>query len=181
MNRLPTTISPSVFPFFLSCAVFYIFLLCFSISSNTAFPLSLAAFHFRVLSCSSTAASSSQYIFFQALWGISLNADFSHSSMYFLSSLSGCISYLGCCGFCCCCCTFSPQFLLFSLSHFHFLLTFPGLDPTMQPPVKQQRVGASGERTVIFIHSALSYGCGQVACNSSRHKHKCIIRLVATL
>jgi len=59
-------------------------------------------------------------------------------------------------------------------------VTFPGSDPAVQPPVRKQRAGASGERAVRFICSALSYGGGQVACDSSRHEHE-RIRLAAML
>lgn len=52
-------------------------------------------------------------------------------------------------------CTFSAQFLLFSLSHFHFLVTFPGLDPVVQPLVGKQKTGAPGDWTIIFLCSVL--------------------------
>lgn len=70
-----------------------------------------------------------------------------------LSSLSGLISHLGFSGLFCC--TFSTQLLLFSLSHFHFLVTFPGLCPVVQPLVRKQKRGASGDWTIIFLCSGL--------------------------
>lgn len=52
-------------------------------------------------------------------------------------------------------CTFSTQFLLFSLSHFHFPVTFPGLDPVVQPLVGKQKTRAPGDWTIIFLCSVL--------------------------
>lgn len=150
-ESLPTIILPLYFLLFLILLFFYVFLICFCISSNTTFPLFLAAFQFWMLFSSVAAFRSQNMSPFPVRYFP--NADFSHSrniipviviSTHLTPKLFRVIL-----------CTLSTQFLLFSLSHFHFLVTFPGSDPVVQPLVGKHKTGASGDWTIIFLCSVL--------------------------
>lgn len=150
-ESLPTIILPLHFLLFLILLFFYMFLICFCVLSNTTFALFLTGFQFWMLFSSLAAFRSQNMSPFPVRYFPT--ADFSHSRNIIpvvvistdpTSRLFGVIL-----------CIFATQFLLFSLSHFRFLVTFPGLNPVVQPLVGKQKTVASGDWTIMLLCSVL--------------------------